>query len=145
MSEVHEKSLAFEGMINNIKRSKARQNWFIEFEIQGTDMPPDLALAVPGTRYMMAGVQLGLADEMVMPPEKAKMKKALTSAGLLCRNKDFQQWLVSKQYAGVADEQGAIEAVTRNCEIASRSEIGESIQAADAFISLRSEFYAENK
>lgn len=141
---IRDKALQFEALVNNIKRSKARMNWYIELEIQGADMPPDLALAVPGTRFMMAAVMLGReTDEIEMPPEKARMKKALASAGLLCRNKDFQTWMVSKNYAIGLDERVVAAAVCRICDIKSRSEIGESSDAADAFISLRSEFQME--
>ena len=58
-NEVRDKALQFEAMMNNIKRSRSRMNWYIELEIQGADMPPDLALATPGTRFMMAAVMLG--------------------------------------------------------------------------------------
>ena len=105
------------------KKDSLRQTqdglWKITFTVSPTDMPAALMAARPGTRYMLALVEIGDDEEPVtsgplaatpaastQPPEEtpkapakqrpagaASQDKVVARAAILCGEPEFQRWL----------------------------------------------------
>jgi hypothetical protein len=97
-----------------------------------------------GTRYMVAMVRLNDQDEPETREEQQRIERLIASAGLLCRNAEFGEFLIATGLINGHDphniEAAAISAVRDYCGIASRTEFRDNPEARREFEELREDF-----
>ena len=131
-------SVTFEAVKTSI--SQTSTGIILRLAIHPNDLPKDLMLSPVGTRYGVAMVMIGDDENPTMPEQAEEVVRAIKSAGLLCRNSDFQKYMV---YSGLAEEEteeAVVKALREHLEIKSRAEMRTNEDAFDRFIELRKDF-----
>ena len=140
MDDVTEKSISFEAVKTSISQTKT--GIVLRLAIHPDDLPRDLLLAPVGTRYGVAMVMIG-DDEQPTAPDGAEVAiKAIKSSGLMCREKSFQDWMVSSGLAEEATEQSVASGLREYLGVSSRGDMRNDKAALDRFLNLRAEFIA---
>ena len=109
-------TLNFEGL--KLKLTQDGTGFVLSLRIHPDQIPEPLVRDFVGARYMVAMVRINDDEEPT-----AYKKTRTTQAGILCKNPNFQQFLVDQGYAAKADEIDATNALYEICGIHSRSEL----------------------
>lgn len=116
--------------------SQDKNGYYLRLALNPADDIAQLVTSPVGTRYACAFVEVSDHDE---PVDKRDME-AVRTAAMLCRNTDFQAWLMDKGRSLEETEDGAAAAVHAICGIKSRAELATNLQAAAKWRKLRQEF-----
>jgi len=141
-------ALSFEGV--KVSMSQDKNGIILRLNVHPNDCPKELHTDWVGTRYMIAMVRLNDDDT---PDDRGyvHIQKLIASAGLLCRNEDFFNYLVEINEAEFTTdppemERSAIAAMKRICGIIStRSELRDNEAARKKFEALRNDFMVWKK
>lgn len=131
-------AMSFEAVKVSMRQSK--DGTYIVLAIQPNDVPLDLFAAPAGSRFGCALVRINDHEEPVKGPDTAEGDKAVASAGMLCRNLRFQQWIHREGLALDISEDGAIAALREHCGIISRTELKTNREARKTFLALAQQF-----
>lgn len=123
-----------------IAMAQDRNGHILKLAIHPSDLPKDLVLDSLGSRYMVVMAKLNDQDEVVKPNEKSEGDRAVSAAGLLCRNDRFVHWLFDRGYSRGITEDDARQGVREFCSIQSHSELSTNENARRKFSQLRAEF-----
>jgi len=142
MDDVREAAVGFEAV--KVSMSQDRNGIILRLNVHPNDCPPELHTDWVGTRYMVAMVRLNDSDEPETREEQRRIERLIASAGLLCRNAEFGQYLNEIGLIEEVDpfkiEAAAVEAVRQHCGIKSRSEFRDNVDARNRFEELREDF-----
>lgn len=137
---VKEHALSFEAVL--VSLSKTKDGVKVVLVIHPNDMTSELFTHSIGSRYQMAAVQLDDQDQPVPRKIKTDGNRAVVSAGMLCRDKTFLEWLVKKGVIFSHSEEEAIEYLHSACGIKSRADLATNAVALGRFEAIRNEFTA---
>ena len=140
-------ALSFEGV--KVSMSQDKNGIILRLNVHPNDCPKELHTDWVGTRYMIAMVRLN-DDDTVDDRGHVEIGKIISSAGLLCRNEDFYQYLYNTDhvtYTNVPSEMEdmCIHAVKKVCNINSRTEFRDNEAARKKFEALRNDFMVWKK
>lgn len=147
MSEIRDAAVHFEAVKTSMSQSK--QGTILRVAIHPNDVPPSLHTDWVGSRYMVAMVKLDDQDQPEISDEQREVERLIASAGMLCRNSDFTDFLHDRGYmndnsyvAAAYDglESPTVNALREELGINSRSELKTNSQAREKFKSLSEEF-----
>jgi hypothetical protein len=113
---------------------------YITLAIHPHQVPLDLFAAPAGSRFGCALVHIDENEEPVRGRDAEEGDKAIASAGMLCRNLRFQQWIHREGLALDISEDGAIAALREYCGITSRTELKTNREARKVFLELAQQF-----
>lgn len=108
--------------------------------IHPNDTTNDLFTHPVGSRYQAAFVLLDDENKPVMPKHKTDGERAVVSAGMLCRQPDFQKWMVESGHTLEESEEAAINGIYHLCGINSRSDLRTNKGALQRFTELQFEY-----
>jgi hypothetical protein len=147
MSNIREAAMGFEAV--KVSMSQDRNGIILRLNVHPNDCPSELHTDWVGTRYMVAMVRLNETDEIETREEHQYIERLIASAGLLCRNLQFGEYLHGVGLVDDIDpfkiENAAVEAVRKYCGIKSRSEFRDKPDARDKFEKLREDFKSWKK
>lgn len=149
--------LPFEALKVSLRQNK--DGVVVSFVIHPSDVHPDILTDPVGTRYQLVAVKLGddgRPVEGAKPPaeprpparggldinpvEKAR-QNVVASAGILCRDKRFHEWVSQKYWEGApVTEVQAIEWLLDSCGVKTRVALKTSDSAREKFFAIRKEF-----
>ena len=132
MSEYREAALSFEAV--KIGMTQNKDGIILRLAVHPQECPPKLHTDFVGQRYGVALVALADDETPKHGPELEEIKKLKASAGLLCRDTDFQAFL------GTDTEEGATKIVRSKLGVKSRSEFDNNADARMKFLKLREDF-----
>ena len=142
MSNIRDAAMGFEAV--KVSMSQDRNGIILRLNVHPNDCPPELHTDWVGTRYMVAMVRLTDDDQPETREEYQHIERLIASAGLLCRNQEFGEYLHDCGLVGDVDpfkiENAAVEAVRKYCGITSRSEFRDNPDARSKFEKLREDF-----
>ncbi len=141
MADARDAALQFEAI--KIAFGQDKNGMILKLSIHPNDVPQDLMIAPVGSRYMIVAVLLNDQDQPVVGPTKQAADAVIASAGALCRNERFQQWMHHTGKSPDISEEGAIAGIRKFCLIKSRAEFKDSPAARRMFLKLRDEFEYE--
>ena len=121
MTDIKEVSYAFEAVKSALRQTK--DGISVSLVIHPNDVPNPLLSDPVGSRYMVGMARLGDDDQPVESEEQREAKRDVTSAGALCRDTDFQKWLLDNGYCDEVSEDEACKALRILLGVVSRSEI----------------------
>lgn len=128
-----------------IAMTQDKNGHILKVAIHPSELPKDLVLDPLGTRYVMVLARLNDQNEVVQPAEKAEADKAISIAGLLCRNQRFIDWMFDYGQSLERTEKGAIEGLKIHCGIESRKDFRTNEEARRKFFGLVELFESEVK
>ena len=141
MFDIESAALPFEAV--KIAMRQDKNGIVLLLSVHPNDLPGALLLAPLGTRYQAVLVELSDQDEPVIPPENMEGKKAVSRAGQLCRNEQFQDWIF-EEACSVADgtdpEESAASALCDLIGIESRAELRDNEEARKIFAEISARF-----
>jgi hypothetical protein len=132
-----EKAVSIEAAIQGFKRNSA--GVAVTLKLHPDDTPPELFTTAGSSRWLIAWIQLGDADEPVEGEIASAGRRAESSARGLVRHPDFQSWC-SRTYGVSADEEGATQAVLESCGVEGLDEISMNHRATRLLEEVREEF-----
>jgi hypothetical protein len=146
-------ALSFEGV--KVSMSQDKNGIILRLNVHPNDCPKELHTDWVGTRYMIAMVRLNDDDT---PDDRGyvEIQKLIASAGLLCRNEEFYEYIFDLSRANSMDyawhtnvpsemESVCIEALKDVCGIKSRTEFRDNETARKKFEALRNDFMVWKK
>ena len=130
-------ALQFEAVKVALKQD--RTGIVITLCIHPDEFPPELLADFVGARYGVAMVRI-TDDESA-----TRYNNRVKSAGMLCRSRDFQFWLKEKGLLTIMDEDEAVAAMYKICEISSRTELNGNADAKSRFDNMVAEYEQSKK
>jgi hypothetical protein len=141
VGEVSDIALKFEAV--KIAWRQNTSGYVMSLAIHPNDTPNDLALASLGTRYMVVMVALSDQDEPVPGPETRQLNIDIKSAGMLCRNPRFWQWIYDRYRDQVGNEEEAADWLRAELGVKSRSDIKTDDVAREKYLAVKRAFSSE--
>lgn len=142
MTSIRNAAMGFEAV--KVSMSQDRNGIVLRLNVHPNDCPPELHTDWVGTRYMVAMVRLNDHDEPETREEQQRIERLIASAGLLCRNAEFGEYLSDVGLINETDPfklEGACVAALRSyCGISSRTEFRDNVEARRKFEELREDF-----
>ena len=126
----------FEGCKVALKQDKT--GYILTLSIHPNDVPEEILRDFVGARYQVVMVRLN-GDERPMHRE-SEFPDPVKIAGILCRDKDFQNFLVETGNTLEASEKETIEWMKSEFGIASRTELRTNELARQKLFKYREEF-----
>lgn len=146
-------ALSFEAV--KVSMSQDKNGIILRLNVHPNDCPKELHTDWVGTRYIIAMVRLNDDDT---PDDRGyvEIQKLIASAGLLCRNDEFYEYIFDLSRANSMDyawhtnvpsemESVCIEALKNICGIKSRTEFRDNETARKKFEALRNDFMVWKK
>ena len=148
MDNIKDAAVHFEAVKTSMSQSKA--GTILRLAIHPNEVPANLHTDWVGSRYMVAMVKLNEQDEPEISVEQREVDKLIASAGMLCRNPSFVEFLhannittydpTGKYPTLTPDENGVAEALRNYLGVTSRADMKTNSQAREKFESLSEEF-----
>ena len=136
-------ALSFEAKRDAFRQSK--DGIIVSFVVHPNDLTPELASAPLGTRYVVALAEIGDDEQpkQTQPTEpKSDGEKAVIRAVMLCKDPEFQRWAAT-ELNWPDNEDGARNAILAACDIQSRSELKDNVDARMKLYRLITRFESE--
>ena len=133
-------SIQFEGIKTGLRQSK--DGYTLSLVVHPDDLPDDLMRDFVGSRYMVVMVRVG-DDEQPLDRDAAfPGDNAVKIAGMLCRDKDFWEWIFTVAAVEVGNEDECREWLCDYLGIEARRELKTSPEARDLFTKLHKSYNA---
>lgn len=138
MSDPIAAAIDFEAV--KVAMSQTKDGIKITLVIHPNDNTNELFSDHVGSRYKVVMVLLDDEDQPAPRKTKTDAERAVTAAVMLCKDPDFQKWMVDNNNALEVSEEGAISGLQMQCGIKSRSELRTDPEARRRFDALRLAF-----
>lgn len=135
------KTLQFEAVKIAMKQDKT--GIILTLNIHPDELPVDLMRDFVGARYQVVMVRLNDADKP-MSRDQEYSRDPVRTAGILCRDKQFAQYLFEKEEIFEKKEADVIEWLKGELDIESRTELKEDQQKAKKFWAIYEEYQRWN-
>ena len=131
------KTLQFEAVKMALKQDK--NGYALTLSVHPDMVPEDLLRDFVGSRYQVVMVRLA-EDERPMNREQELSRDYVRMAAILCRDSQFQKFLVDSNQIFDADETLATDWLKNELDVQSRKDIQEKPQAQNRLMSIKQEF-----
>ncbi len=143
MEEIKQAAIHFEAI--KVSMNQNKEGMALRLSIHPNDCPQELLSDWVGTRYMVAMVRLTDDDRPDTREDQREIERMITSAGMLCRNEDFYQFMFERSLCDFATEQEemekeCVEGLKKVCGIKSRADLRSDVSARKMFEYVREEF-----
>ena len=138
MTNIKDASYGFEAVKYVLRQSK--DGIVLSLVLHPSDVPTPLLSDPIGSRYMVGMARFGDEEEIIEPESVREGKRMVTSAGALCRDSDFQKWMVDNGFSGEQTEEAAATSVKRLLKVKSRAELKENVGAQQRWLVIRQHF-----
>ena len=118
-----------------------RTGYVLTLSIHPDEVPEEILRDFVGARYQVVMVRLN-GQEQPMNREQEYTRDIVQLAGILCRDTDFQKFLVETGNAIEASEKDTIDWMRTELGIASRAELKNNPEAAKHLLTINEEFKA---
>ncbi len=142
-SQIREDAFQFEAVKMAAKQDKV--GWVLTLRLKtdeaDTQQNRQFILDWVGSRYMITMARIADNEEAVVPGDAEAGRRLVTSAAMLCKTFEFQQFMVDKGLTFDTEPDLCAEALRAFIGIKSRVELKDNEAAQAAFVRLRTEFY----
>jgi hypothetical protein len=135
------KTLQFEAVKIAMKQDKTGH--ILTLNIHPDELPVDLMRDYVGARYQVVMVRLN-DENRPMSRDQEYSRDPVRTAGMLCRDKQFAQYLHEKEQIFEKKEADVIEWLKMELDIESRTELKEDLQKAKKFWAIYQEYQQWN-
>lgn len=132
------KTLQFEALKIALKQNK--EGYILSLSLHPDDIPEDLLRDFVGSRYQVVMVRINGDEQPLDREDEHGGQKSVRLAGLLCREKDFWEWLHQDDQIFVPDEKEATEWLRNATGVQSRSELKTNADARKHLERINKEF-----
>ena len=135
------KTLQFEAV--KIAMKQDRSGIILTLNIHPDELPTDLMRDFVGARYQVVMVRLN-DENRPMSRDQEYSRDPVRTAGILCRDKQFAQYLFEKDQIFEKNEADVVTWLKMELDIESRSELKEELQKAKKFWAIYEEYQQWN-
>ena len=135
------KTLQFEAVKIAMKQDKT--GIILTLNIHPDELPTDLMRDFVGARYQVVMVRLN-DENRPMSRDQEYSRDPVRTAGILCRDKQFAQYLHDKEQIFEKKEADVIDWLKMELDIESRTELKEDLQKAKKFWAIYQEYQQWN-
>lgn len=135
------KTLQFEAVKIAMKQDKT--GIILTLNIHPDELPTELMRDFVGARYQVVMVRLN-DENRPMSRDQEYSRDPVRTAGMLCRDKQFAQYLFDKEEIFEKKEADVIEWLKMELDIESRTELKEELQKAKKFWAIYEEYQRWN-
>ena len=135
------KTLQFEAV--KIAMKQDRSGIILTLNIHPDELPTDLMRDFVGARYQVVMVRLN-DENRPMSRDQEYSRDPVRTAGILCRDKQFAQYLHDKEQIFEKKEADVIDWLKMELDIESRTELKEDLQKAKKFWAIYQEYQQWN-
>ena len=135
------KTLQFEAVKIAMKQDKT--GIILTLNIHPDELPTDLMRDFVGARYQVVMVRLN-DENRPMSRDQEYSRDPVRTAGILCRDKQFAQYLFDREQIFEKKEADVIEWLKMELDIESRTELKEELQKAKKFWAIYEEYQQWN-
>lgn len=135
------KTLQFEAVKIAMKQDKT--GIILTLNIHPDELPTELMRDFVGARYQVVMVRLN-DENRPMSRDHEYSRDPVRTAGILCRDKNFAQYLHEKEQIFEKKEADVIEWLKMELDIESRTELKEDLQKAKKFWAIYQEYQQWN-
>ena len=135
------KTLQFEAVKIAMKQDKT--GIILTLNIHPDELPVDLMRDFVGARYQVVMVRLN-DENRPMSRDQEYSRDPVRTAGILCRDKQFAQYLHDKEQIFEKKEADVIDWLKMELDIESRTELKEDLQKAKKFWAIYQEYQQWN-
>jgi hypothetical protein len=135
------KTLQFEAVKIAMKQDKTGH--ILTLNIHPDELPVDLMRDYVGARYQVVMVRLN-DENRPMSRDQEYSRDPVRTAGILCRDKQFAQYLFDKEEIFEKKEADVIDWLKVELDIESRTELKEDLQKAKKFWAIYQEYQQWN-
>jgi hypothetical protein len=128
-------TIQFEGVKVAIKQD--RTGYVLTLCVHPDNIPEDLLRDFVGARYQIVMVRI---DEHEKPYKRPQKKTLSNTAAIICKDINFQMYLVESGIAWETSEKAADSFIKEACCIDSKSKLDTDADAADVFNNIVGEF-----
>jgi hypothetical protein len=145
--DVRSAAVNFEAVKTSMSQSK--QGTILRLALHPNEVPPSLHTDWVGSRYMVAMVKLNDEDKPEISDQQRDVDKMVASAGMLCRNDEFAEFLFERGYmldkdyieSSFGERDAAVADTLRSTlGIGSRADLKTNSEAREKFKELTEEF-----
>lgn len=131
------KTSQFESVKLALKQDK--NGFVLSLSIHPDELPNEILRDFVGSRYQVVMVRIN-QDEQPMNRDQELSRDYVRMAGILCRDKQFQTFLMEAGQIFEASEEGATEWLKEELGVQSRTEIPQKQSAVSRLLSVQQEF-----
>lgn len=131
------KTLQFEAVKIALKQDKT--GYILTLNMHPEDAPEDLLRDFVGARYQVVMVRLN-DENKPMNRDQEYSRDPVRTAGILCRDKLFAEYLLQSGLIFEMDEQSVIGWLKSELDVQSRTELKENREAARRLYAIQEEF-----
>ena len=132
--------IQFEAIKTGLKQSK--DGYMLSLAVHPDDIPDDLMRDFVGSRYVVVMVRLGDDEQPINREGEFPGDYAVKTAGILCRDPEFWEWVNHVFTFEAKSEKGCAEWLCDYLSIESRKELKTNIESRNLFNRIRDQFYA---
>lgn len=133
-------TIQFESIKAGLKQSK--DGYVLTLAVHPDELPDALMRDFVGSRYVVVMVRLGDDEQPMNREGEFPGDMAVKMAGILCRDKEFWDWLHGKEWLMEKNEKACTEWLCSYLDIESRKELKTNEEARDLFNRLKASFNA---
>ena len=130
--------IQFEGIKTAFRQSK--DGYTLSLAIHPDEIPADLMKDFVGSRYMVVMVRLGDDDQPMVREDTFPGDAAVKAAGILCRDKEFWEWVFTVAAVEVNSEDECRAWLCDYLGIEARRELKTSVEARELFNKLHKSY-----
>lgn len=130
--------IQYEAIKTGLKQSK--DGYMLSLVVHPDDLPDDLMKDFIGSRYMVVMVRIGDDDKPINREQFKKHHPAVAMAGMLCRDRNFWEYVESVTNDTIMTEGECSEWMKYYFEIDSRAELKTNEKARDAFMKFKERY-----
>ena len=127
----------FEAVMVAIKQDSS--GYILTLRMHPDEVPEPILRDFVGARYQVVVVRIA-DDSTPMNRDQELSRDMVRSAGILCRDKSFWQFLVESSQIIGTNEYEATDWLKKTLQVASRSDISKDAEATSRFYSIKQEF-----
>lgn len=133
-------TIQFEGLKVALKQDA--NGYMLTVKIHPDEIPEALLRDFVGARYQIVMVRLDDNDQPMQRPQRTQVRNHTLSnkAAILCKDADFQKFLVESGLAWDVSERAAASFIKETCCIESRAQLDSNDEAAETFKQIAKEF-----
>lgn len=132
-------TLQYEAVKIAMKQDKT--GYILTLNVHPDEVPESLLRDFVGARYQVVMVRLN-GEEKPMNRDAEYSRDAVRTAGILCRDKQFAEYLLTVGHTLDAKESTVVEWLRTELDIQSRTELKENHKAARKLAAIEQEFQA---
>lgn len=136
-------TIQFEGMKTALRQTK--DGYSLTLAVHPDDLPDDLMRDFVGSRYMVVMVRIGDNEQPMNRQLEFPGDHAVKTAGMMCRDPEFWEWIRVKSEVQVSSEKECAEWLSDYLSIQSRKELKEKEEVRERFEKLRKAFLSWKK